>query len=70
MSWTYFRKRRPPLISPPRANALLLPEITRWSLPGAMSRYAQVARWVGIDRVGIERVGIDRVVIDRAGSTG
>src|SRR5262245_47212139 len=29
------------------SNALLLPEITRWSLPGAVTRYAQVARWVG-----------------------
>ncbi len=29
------------------SNALLLPEITRWSLPGALARYAQVARWVG-----------------------
>lgn len=28
------------------SNALLLPEITRWSLPGAVARYAQVARWV------------------------
>lgn len=28
------------------SNALLLPEITRWSLRGAMARYAQVARWV------------------------
>ena len=29
------------------SNALLLPEITRWSLPGAVTHYAQVARWVG-----------------------
>lgn len=29
------------------SNALLLPEITRWSLPGAMSRYAHIARLVG-----------------------
>jgi alcohol dehydrogenase class IV len=29
------------------SNALLLPEITRWSLDGAVSRYAQVARLVG-----------------------
>jgi alcohol dehydrogenase class IV len=29
------------------SNALLLPEITRWSLRGAVARYAQVARWVG-----------------------
>lgn len=28
------------------SNALLLPEITRWSLRGAVTRYAQVARWV------------------------
>ncbi|MBI3880125.1 MAG: iron-containing alcohol dehydrogenase [Verrucomicrobia bacterium] len=29
------------------SNALLLPEITRWSLRGAVARYAQVARGVG-----------------------
>jgi alcohol dehydrogenase class IV len=29
------------------SNALLLPEITRWSLPGAVARYAQVARLIG-----------------------
>jgi alcohol dehydrogenase class IV len=29
------------------SNALLLAEITRWSVPGAVARYAQVARWVG-----------------------
>ena len=29
------------------SNALLLPEITRWSLRGAVARYAHVARWVG-----------------------
>jgi alcohol dehydrogenase class IV len=29
------------------SNALLLPEITRWSLRGATNRYAQVARLVG-----------------------
>jgi alcohol dehydrogenase class IV len=29
------------------SNALLLPEITRWSLRGAVARYAQIARWVG-----------------------
>ncbi|MBM3840204.1 MAG: iron-containing alcohol dehydrogenase [Verrucomicrobia bacterium] len=29
------------------SNALLLPEITQWSLRGAVPRYAQVARWVG-----------------------
>jgi alcohol dehydrogenase class IV len=29
------------------SNALLLPEITRYSLPGAATRYASVARWVG-----------------------
>ncbi|MBI2946538.1 MAG: iron-containing alcohol dehydrogenase [Verrucomicrobia bacterium] len=29
------------------SNALLLPEITRWSLRGAVPRYAQVARLVG-----------------------
>lgn len=28
------------------SNALLLPEITRWSLRSAVARYAQVARWV------------------------
>jgi alcohol dehydrogenase class IV len=29
------------------SNALLLPEVTRWSMPGAMPRYAQVARLIG-----------------------
>lgn len=29
------------------SNALLLPEITRWSLRGTVGRYAQVSRWVG-----------------------
>ena len=29
------------------SNALLLPEITRWSLRGAMPRYAQIARLIG-----------------------
>ena len=29
------------------SNALLLPEITRYSLPGAIARYAAIARWVG-----------------------
>lgn len=31
------------------SNALLLPEITRYSLPGALERYASVARWVGAE---------------------
>ncbi len=30
------------------SNAVLLPEITRFSLPGAVARYARVARWVGV----------------------
>jgi alcohol dehydrogenase len=30
------------------SNALLLPEITRWSLPGALPRYAQIARLVDV----------------------
>src|SRR6185369_13254119 len=29
------------------SNALLLPEITRWSFRGAMPRYAQIARLIG-----------------------
>ncbi len=29
------------------SNALLLPALTRWSLPGAVARYAQIARFVG-----------------------
>ncbi len=29
------------------SNALLLPALTRWSLPGAVARYAQIARLVG-----------------------
>jgi alcohol dehydrogenase class IV len=29
------------------SNALLLPEITRWSLRGAVARYAQIARLIG-----------------------
>ena len=29
------------------SNALLLPEITRWSLRGAVPRYAQIARLIG-----------------------
>jgi alcohol dehydrogenase class IV len=32
------------------SNALLLPEITRWSLRGAVARYAQVARIAGAVR--------------------
>ena len=30
------------------SNAVLLPEITRYSLPGAVARYANVARWVAL----------------------
>jgi len=29
------------------SNALLLPALTRWSLPGAVARYAQITRLVG-----------------------
>ena len=29
------------------SNALLLPEITRWSFRGAVPRYAQIARLIG-----------------------
>jgi alcohol dehydrogenase class IV len=34
------------------SNALLLPEITRWSLGGAVPRYAQAARWIGAAAMG------------------
>jgi len=32
------------------SNALLLPDSLRWSLPGGLARYAQIARWVGSGR--------------------
>jgi alcohol dehydrogenase class IV len=35
------------------SNALLLPEITRWSLRGAVPRYAQVARLIGAAATGV-----------------
>jgi len=34
------------------SNALLLPALTRWSLPGAVARYAQIARLVGAAATG------------------
>ena len=33
------------------SNALLLPEITRWSFRGAVPRYAQIARLIGAVRM-------------------